>query len=136
MKCCICNQEIEILNVIDLFTKQSLCNNCNKLFKYHKKNVRIKGTRLQVNYFSYHKEIMVFFREKYLVKYNEYLFKKNRKNNVIVFDNLDQIKIGKDQKEIIFFYCRDDYKQMIKKIVTFAYNHSKKMKIICYELIK
>lgn len=109
MKCPICNQSIDYFNIEHLFMPKELCNNCNKLFIYNQKNVKIKGVFIKVLTLKYYQYLHRYYFDKdYYFDYEKH-YKKT-----YVIDELPLHKIR--AKRITILFRRQD-KLMLKEIV-------------------
>lgn len=127
MKCPICNQPLNYFDIEYLFVYRSRCINCNKLFIYDKKNVRIKGVFIKVltlKYYSYLKKY-------YLDKDYYFDYEKHNKNTYVIDEfNFQNIK----SKKIIILFKREN-KLMIKETINKISNDQKVSKITFKEVI-
>lgn len=113
MKCPICKQPIDYLAIEHLFVSTKLCNNCNKLFIYNQKNVKIKGVFIRVLTLKYYQYLHRYYLDKdYYFDYEKH----HRKTYVIDELLLHKIKA----KSIVILFRRQDIlmlKEIVKQVV-------------------
>lgn len=123
MKCPLCNQAIDYFDLEHLFVSKALCNNCNKLFIYNQKNVKIKSVFIRILTLKYYQYLYRY----YLDKNYFYDYEKHQKKTYLI-DELSLHKIK--AKRITILFRRQDI-PMLKKVIKQVLDN----RVLCSKII-
>lgn len=139
MKCYVCNEEFWIEEVHQLFFYQHLCNNCNNLFQYEVKSVKISSLVCIVHFMKNYRNVLLFTNSDFYVKINTHLidvYCRNKKYYTVAELKILLIekRIYFAQKIVIFFYRNEYYKLL--EVMSHLIEKKLTKRIVVYELIK